>query len=419
MSLRKSEKQMNKTESNRNQDFQAESENEIQTSEIKSEARLSFMECTSIIVGHGVGSGILAVPFLASRNTWWDFFWIIGIAYAVNLLLHLMIAELSLNNKGAQFVKCFQNELFTGILAGKAGKVISWIVFACLGFSVLCNVVGFITGSAAVLNSWFGLQNVAGMVIYYIFAASVVFFGMKFVGICEKYSVFAMIAVVGILFVATLNSELSPLPNRFIASSNLMALYSTVSFSLSAVMSVPQVVKGSYGKRKKIVGAIAAGTGINAFLIILITFMTLIGAGKAITKNGALVDLSAHLGGWVSIVGYIFSLLALSTSFWANTLNMRDVISEQTGWNNKLSWFLASFPCLIFALFGFTSFVGFARIAGVIQVLTGIGIILAYNRSRKKAGGSLICGKFGTLPFQILVIASSLIATIGSVLKVL
>ncbi len=382
---------------------------------IKSESRLTFLECTGIIVGHGVGSGILAVPYLASRNSWWDFLWIVAVAYTINLLLHLMIAELSLNNKGAQFVKCFENELFSG----KGKKIATWIAFAFLGFSVLCNVTGFITGSAAVLNTWLGLPNFLSMMIYYVVVASVVFFGMKIVGICEKYSMIAMITVIAVLFVATLKSRLSPLPNKFIASSNIMALYSTVSFSLSAVMSVPQVVKGTVGNKSKIVGSIATGTGINVALIILVTFMTLIGAGKDITKNGALVDLSAHLGGWVSFVGYIFSLLALSTSFWANTLNMRDIISEQTGWNNKLSWLLASLPCLIFALFGFTSFVGFARIAGVIQVLTGIGIIVAYNKSRSKAGHSIICGKFGTLPFQIVVIASSLAATIGSVLKVL
>ena len=35
--------------------------------QIRGEARLTFMEATSIIVGHGVGSGVLAVPYLASR----------------------------------------------------------------------------------------------------------------------------------------------------------------------------------------------------------------------------------------------------------------------------------------------------------------------------------------------------------------
>ena len=389
-------------------------ENQTQTNAIQSESQLTFMEATSIIVGHGVGAGILAVPYLASRAPWWDFLWILAVAYTVNLLLHLMIAELSLNNNGAQFVKCFENELFTG----RFKKIATWIVFGFLAFSVLCNVASFITGSAAVFTSWFGLPSWAGMLIYYIIAGLVVFFGMKIVGICEKYSVIAMVLVIGILFVATVTSQTSALPSTFIASTNAMALYSTVAFSLSAVMSVPQVVKGVSGDRKKIIGAIATGTGINAFLIIVVTLMTLLGAGQAITKNGALVDLSASLGGWVSIVGYVFSLLALSTSFWANTLNMRDIINEQTKWNLRLCWLLATLPCLILALCGMSSFVGFARLAGVIQVLTGIGIIIAYNRSRRRAGQSLICGRFGTLPFQIIVILSSIMATVGSVIAV-
>ena len=387
---------------------------ENQNSEIVSESRLTFMEATSIIVGHGVGAGILAVPYLASRAPWWDFIWILAIAYTINLLLHLMIAELSLNNNGAQFVKCFENELFTG----RFKKVATWIVFGFLAFSVLCNVASFITGSAAVFTSWFDLPAWVGMLIYYVLAGLVVFFGMKIVGICEKYSVIAMVVVIGILFVATVTSKMNALPSTFIAASNSMALYSTVAFSLSAVMSVPQVVKGVAGDRKKIISAIAAGTGINAFLIVVVTFMTLLGAGHAITKNGALVDLSASLGGWVSIVGYIFSLLALSTSFWANTLNMRDIIAEQTKWNLKLCWLLATLPCLILALCGMTSFVGFARLAGIIQVLTGIGIIIAYSRSRKRTGQSLICGKFGQLPFQLLVILGSIMATVGSVIAV-
>ena len=236
----------------------------MENTQIKSESRLTFLEATSIIVGHGVGSGILAVPYLASRNTWWDFIWILAIAYLINLVLHLMIAELSLNNGGAQFVKCFENELFTG----RFKKVATWIVFAFLGFSVLCNITSFIMGASAVFESWFGLPTWAGALAYYVVAGLVVFFGMKIVGICEKISVFAMVGVIGLLFVATLLSEKSALPVTFRAPSNLMALYSTVAFSLSAVMSVPQVVKGVDGDRKKIVAAVASGTGVDVALIV-------------------------------------------------------------------------------------------------------------------------------------------------------
>lgn len=382
--------------------------------EIRSESKLTFFEATSIIVGHGVGSGILSVPFLASRNRWYDILWIILLVYGINLVMHFMIAELSYNNGGAQFIKCFEKELFVG----RMKKAATWFAFGLLGFSVVVNVSGFIAGASAVFEAWFGLPSAAGMLLFYVLAASVVYIGMKLVGICEKIAVFSMVGVIGILFIATLLSDVSPLPASFVSASNLLALYSMVSFSLSAVMSVPQVVKGLNGDRNQIMGSIAAGTGINVGLILLITFMTLLGAGSGVTENGALVDLSLHLGGWVSIIGYIFSLLALATSFWANTLNLRDIVNEQTGWGVKKSWLAASLPCLVIALIGVESFVGFTRLAGVVQVLMGIGIIIAYNRSRKHEGSSLICGRLGTIPFQVIVVVSSLLSTIGSLLAV-
>ena len=382
--------------------------------EIKGEAKLSFSEATGIIVGHGVGSGILSVPYLASRNSWRDIIWIIAVCYCINLLMHLMIAELSYNNNGAQFVKCLENELFTG----KLKKVAAWTAFALLGLSVLANVSGFIAGGAAVFSSWFGLPAWAGMIIYYVLASLVVLFGMKLVGICEKFSVFAMIIVMAVLFIATLLYDHSGFSNTFVASSNMVALYSMVAFSLSAVMSVPQVVKGLEGDVKKIRASIATGTAVNVGLILVITFMTLLACGSAVSQNGALVDLAGALGGWVGIISYIFSLLALSTSFWANTLNLRDIVSEQTKWPVKISYLVSSIPCLLIALIGFSSFVGFTRIASVIQVVTGIGIIVSYAKSRKRESASPICGKFGTLPFQILVCVSSVAATVGALASV-
>lgn len=381
--------------------------------EVHGESKLTFLESTSIIIGHGVGSGILSVPFLASRNNWYDIIWIAAVAYCMNLLLHFMIAELSLNNNGAQFIKCFENELFVG----KLKMACTWLAFGLLGFSVVVNVSGFITGAAAVFSAWFHLPSVAGMLLFYVLAASVVYIGMKLVGICEKIAVISMFGVIGILFVATMLSETTELSTKFYSNNNMLALYSMIAFSLSAVMSVPQVVKGLEGDEKGIRRAIAAGTGLNMGLILLITFMTLLGCSN-VTENGALVDLSGHLGGWVSIIGYVFSLLALATSFWANTLNLRDIVNEQTKWGEKISWLAATVPCLAIALVGVQSFVGFTRMASVVQVLTGVGVIVAYNRSRKRAGTRVICGRLGSLPFQILAVASSLVASVGAVLTV-
>lgn len=380
----------------------------------KEKTKLTFFEASSIIVGHGVGAGILSVPYLASRNSFRETLLVLLFCFLFNVVLHLIIAELSYNNHGAQFVSCLDAELFSG----KIKKILTWFAFIMLGVSVIFNVSAFLTGAAAVFSSWLGLSRTAGMLIFYVLGAGVVFVGLKLVGICEKIAVGSMVGVVLVLLVATLRSDISPLPGGWHGMGNALALFSMISFSLSAVMSTPQVVKGLDGEVKKIRAAIITGLALNAGLILLITVMTLIGTGANITQNGALVDLSNQLGGWVSVVGYVFTLLALATSFWANTLNLRDIVNEQTHMGQRLSWLAASLPCLILAFFGVTTFVGLTRFASVIQVLTGLGIIIAYNLSRKRTGGSPIIGVFGSLPFQIIVAICSILATVGALVPV-
>ena len=383
-------------------------------SQMQGESRLNFLEATGIIVGHGVGAGILSVPYLASHNSFRETVFILIFAYLVALVLHLIIAERSYNNNGAQFVKCFDSELF----AGKIKTVLTWTAFILLGVSVIVNVSAFLTGAAAVFAQWFGLPDFVGILVFYVLGASVVFVGMKLVGICEKYAVIAMVVVMGVIFVATLMRGTEALPTGWRGFNNALALFGMISFSLSAVMSTPQVVKGLGGDKKRIRSSIALGLAVNASLIFLITLTTLLGTGGDVSEKGAFVDLARRFGGWVAVVGYVFTLLALATSFWANTLNLRDIVSEQTGWGRRLSWLIASLPCLVLAMLGLDSFVGFTRFASIIQVVTGIGIIVAYNCSRRRVGKSPICGVFGSLPFQILVVAFTLLASVGAVMKV-
>ncbi|MCR5664725.1 MAG: hypothetical protein K6G17_07640 [Oscillospiraceae bacterium] len=382
-------------------------------SNIKGESRLSFFEATGIIVGHGVGAGILAVPALAARNSVLEIVLILAFCYLFNLLLHLIIAELSFNNEGAQFISCFDKELFSG----KFKQIFTWIAFGLLGLSVLMNVSSFLTGAANVFHDWLGLSDTLAMLLFYVIGAGVVFFGMKLVGVCEKYAVAAMALVMAFLFVYTLTGEVQPLPAVTGKAADALALLGVVSFSLSAVMSTPQVVKGLEGDPKRVRASIAAGLGINAALILLVTLTTLLGVGaQNVSDKGALVDLAGHLGGWVSVVSFVFSLLALATSFWANTLNLRDIVHEQTKWNRNLSWLAASLPCLLLALLSRLSFVKFTLFASAVQVVTGIGVIVAYNLSRKRVGKSEIVGRFGTLPFQIFVLLCTLLATVGALL---
>ena len=53
------------------------------------------------------------------------------------------------------------------------------------------------------------------MLLFYVVGAGVVFFGMKLVGVCEKYAVGAMVLALALLFVFTLTRQTQPLPTVF------------------------------------------------------------------------------------------------------------------------------------------------------------------------------------------------------------
>ena len=117
----------------------------------------------------------------------------------------------------------------------------------------------------------------------------------------------------------------------------------------------------------------------------------------------------------VVLAGF-FSLFALLTTFWSNTLALRDVVHEQVGIGNRVSWLHATIPCILFAIFGVNSFIILTRIMSGVVVLVSIMLVLTYGKSRRKAGKSPICGVIGTMPFQVLMVVSTILSAVGSLI---
>lgn len=380
--------------------------------EIKSEARLTTFEAISMIVGNSIGTGIIAVPYLATRNSILDVVWMVGLAYIINVILHLIIAELSYNNGGAQLVKSFEGELFHGTMK----KVFSWFVFVVYGLAIMVGVSGNINGGAQIFVNWFDLPLPAAQVLYYLLAGSVVFMGMKAVGIAQKYAVALLMSIVAVMTIATLLRPLNALYAAPFHLNNLLALYSMIVFATSANQAVIQVVKGLAGNAKKIRAAIFIGFGLSSLFVLVVTMSVLLGTKTDINKELAYMQLGESLGSWAVILAGIFSLFALLTTFWSNTLALRDVVHEQIGIGNRLSWLLATIPCVLFAVFGVSSFIVLTRVMSGVVVLVSIMLVLTYGKSRRKAGTSPICGMIGTVPFQVLMVLSTIVSAVGALL---
>lgn len=379
---------------------------------MNSEAQFTTFEAISMIVGNSIGTGIIAVPYLAVRNSMWDVVWMVAFAYIVNVILHLIIAELSYNNGGVQIVKSFEGELFRG----KMKKIFSWIMFVVYGLAIMVGVSGNINGGAQIFVNWFGLPLWAAQLIYYLIAGSVVFMGMKAVGIAQKYSVALLLIIVAVMTAGTFLRPLNTLYTAPFHINNLLALYSMVVFATSANQAVIQVVKGLNGDSKRIRKTIFTGFGLSSLFVLVVTLTVLLGMKGAVDKELAYMQLGESIGGWALILAGIFSLFALLTTFWSNTLALRDVVHEQVGTGNRVSWLIATVPCILFAVFGVSSFIVLTRIMSGVVVLVSIMLVLTYGKSRKKVGSSPICGIFGTVPFQVLMMVSTIVSAVGAML---
>ena len=381
---------------------------------MKSEAKFTTFEAIAMIVGNSVGTGIIAVPYLASRTSMWDVVWMVAVAYVVNVILHLIIAELSYNNGGLQLVKSFEGELFTG----RAKKIFSWIVFGVCGLAIMTGVSGNINGGAQIFVNWFGIPLKVAQLIYYCLAGIIVLFGMKAVGIAQKYAVIALFAIVAAMSVGTFMNPISTLTSNSFSFNNMLALYSMVVFATSANQAVIQAVKGLDGDVHKIRRSIFIGFGISCLFVLIVSLTVLLGTSGTIDKELAYMQLGENIGTWAVILAGLFSLVALMTTFWAHTLSLRDVVHEQLGTENRLSWLIATVPSILFALFGVNSFIVLTRIMSGVVVLVSIMLVLTYGKSRRKAGASPICGVFGSIPFQVIMVISTILSAIGAVIPV-
>ena len=144
--------------------------------EIMMKKKLTFFESICVIAGNGIGSGIMAIPFLFNKTGFIPAIIIFTIAYIVSCILHLMVADMIIKAKnGNQILSIFNEFLFKG----KNGKLLSTLFFVILILVLVANLSAYITGSAEIIASLTGISLIYIKFIIYIIAAYLVVFGLK------------------------------------------------------------------------------------------------------------------------------------------------------------------------------------------------------------------------------------------------
>jgi len=391
----------------------------IEKARVGSNDQLGFFEATSIIAGYGIGGGILALPWLVSLNGILPSLAVLSAAYLFSLLLHLMIAEVSAGDEsGNQIVELFHKYLFTG----RTGAAFTWLFFGVMGIVFLANLAAYVAGGGEVLASA-GVGVPWGSILFYAAAAFVAIFGLKVLGIAEKWAVIGM----GVLFVGlVIMSVISifstgpaipakpPAPGFF----RLLALYGMGMFCFAAFFSVPQAAQGLAHRPRLIPRAVAAGLGINFAIMLVVTSLSLLLCPEPTAI--ATIGWSRALGPVADVAGTVFVMLAMLTSYWSISLAFAVIIRERLGISRFASWLISTLPTLAIALSGAGGFMKFMRTAGGgIAVFVAVLVIPTYKKYRRSREGTAILNSALSSPHWDWVVTIAYLAmAAGSVVSI-
>lgn len=375
--------------------------------------QLTTWEAACIITGYGIGAGVLSMPYMAARNGILVSTLILIAALLASYVLHLMIAEIAVKEEsGGQIITCLNRFLFRG----KWKTILTVIFFVLMAVILVTNLAAYISGAEEIIVGLLPIPSFAAKLLFYIVAALVVLFGLKAVGISEKIAVAVIFGLIGVLAIASvlnIHHGLSITPGTV---NDALAYFGMAMFSMSAFFSVPQAVEGLGGDKQKIKKAVFLGL-FNTFMLILVISVCSLISSEEVTEL-AMVGWSAGIGLWAQIIGSLFTILAMLTTYWSLSLALGGIIEDMLHINSKLCWLLATLPSLIVVMFQIGGFMDLMRTAGgLIAILIAIMVVPAYHNARKEIPDGNLIRKSG-LALEIVICIAYILMAVGSVVPV-
>lgn len=375
--------------------------------------QLTTWEAACIITGYGIGAGVLSMPYMAARNGLILSTLILILSLLACYVLHLMIAEIALKEgNGGQIISCLNRFLFRG----KTKQVLTVIFFVLMAVILVTNLAAYISGAEEIIVGLLPIPSIAAKLLFYVVAASVVLFGLKAVGVSEKIAVTVIFALIAALAAASLLNVRNPLSLSAGSLNDALAYYGLAMFAMSAFFSVPQAVEGLDGDTKKIRKAVFLGL-LNNFILILVISVCSLLSSTEITEL-AMVGWSAGIGLWAQLIGGLFTVLAMLTTYWSLSLALGGIVDDMLHTGTKISWLLATLPSLILVLFNVAGFLDLMRTAGgLIAIIIAVMVVPAYHNARRDVPENNLLRRSG-LPLEIMIVIAYILMAVGSVVPV-
>ena len=370
---------------------------------------LTTAEGAAMIAGTGIGSGVMAIPYLVKSAGAVGGLLAFVAAFALSVFMHCLTADMVINSGEHEITRIFSRLM----LQGKWRRPLELLFFVLAALMLTANLSAYILGGAEVLCSLLPIPTAAGKLLFFAVAALPVMLGLRAIGMGEKWLVAAIGVLLTVMTALTLTKAEGTLPLRGSLRATL-GVFSMLMFSLTALFAVPELARGMHNDARRMKSAIFGGLSANLMVCLLIC-VSAIAASEEVTKMAA-VGLHDALGPVVGVCAGLFVLLAMLTSFFVLAFSLTGIVSAQFHAKRWLCFAAATLPALLAAFIPSASFADMAKVAGgIISLLISVLLIPSYCRSVQLTGCSAVTGRWGQSRMLLAcVIIGSLLVMIGA-----
>jgi tyrosine-specific transport protein len=328
-------------------------------------------EAIATLVGTIIGAGILGIPYVVSQAGFWTGIANIVLLGVVVLVMYLYFGEVALRTKGNH-----QLTGYTQIYLGRLGKGL--MAFSMI-FGIYGAMIAYILGEGAAFSAIFGGNPWFYSIGFFVVASIIVYLGLKQVAKAELWLLPGMIAVVGLIAFFAF---------KFIDLSNFTAFnymkfflpYGVIFFAFLGAAAIPEMEQHLFRNEKALKKCIMIGIAIPmvVYLIFAIIITGVTGAG---TTEIATVGMGAVIGEHMVLLGNIFAIVTMATSFLTLGLALKQMYYKI---NKHLSWGITVCIPLLVAVSGITTFIKAIGISGIVAGgVEGVLIVLMIRKAKK------------------------------------
>lgn len=340
-----------------------------------------IIEGIATLTGTIIGAGVLGMPYVMAKAGFLTGTLALLALGIIVLFMYLYLGEIALRTKG--------NHQLTGyaeIYLGKWGKR---LMFLTMVIGIYGALAAYLIGSSETLSKLFGGSQGNWLMAYFLIISAIIYFGLKWVEKCEIFlGIFLLAAILLITFTAMGHVDLNNL--KEFSMGKIFMPYGVLLFAYLGMAAIPEVKEEMASNLKDMKKAVIIGAAIPIAIYFLFSLAVVGSVGlekfNSLDANEriATIALSSVVGEKIFLVGNLFAILAMATSFLALGVALKEMFIFDYRLSHSRAWALTMIIPLIIVLLGFTDFIGALSLTGIFAGgIEGILIVLMALNAKK------------------------------------